>query len=371
MRILYLTEESISFSSALVRGGAIHVRNVVMGLRERGHDVHLIDWNEKAEFEFQHPVTPRTRFVDGALRTVRKALAVGRAVDPDVVISKTRKTYLAGLVVARSLGVPHVVHVGSSLDRPTDGVIDQIDNASFTTRLRLGHDGYFVVCEHIAAGLRRRGVEADRIYDVKNAVDTDRFHPATVPVPLDSVYRRHLDGLPEDRIRLGFIGGLHPYKGVRDLEAALSRTDAECRLIVAGEGPDRTLLERRCGERAVFLGAVPYEQIPALYHEMDVLVVPSHTEGLPRVVLEAQATGTPVVATNVGGIPEVVSDGETGLLCEPHRPDLLATAIDRLADDPRERERLGSNGRDAVVATYTWEAVYDRYERYLAQIVGR
>jgi glycosyltransferase involved in cell wall biosynthesis len=370
MRVLLLTEERISFTDALTRGGAIHVRNVARGLGERGHDTILIDWNPTAERTWQLSVSPRTRFVDGPLRTLRRAIAVGRTTDINVIVSKTRKTYLPGLLAARRLGVPHVVHVGSSLERPEAGPLDRLNVASVSARLRAPHDAYFVVCEHIAEQLENSGISADRIYDVKNAVDTDRFHPSTVPVELDDEFRAQLPAGPQT-LRLGYVGGLQPYKGLADLAAAMDRMSADCELIVAGDGPDRERLERKFGDSATFLGAVPYEQIPALYHEVETFVLPSHTEGLPRVVLEAQATATPVVATRVGGVPEVIEDESTGLLCEPRDPSGLAADLQRLADDSDLRSRLGDAGRGAVAQSYSWDALYDRYEEYLAAVVGQ
>jgi len=370
MRVLFLTEERISFSDALVRGGAIHVRNVVTGLRDRGHDVLLVDWNDAPESPVQRSVAPRTRFVDGPLRTLRRAIAVGRTADVDVVVSKTRKTYLPGLLAARRLGIPHVVHVGSSLDRPTAGIRDRLDVASLAARLRAPHDGYLVVCEYIADQLRERNVDPGRIFDVKNAVDTDRFHPDRIPVPLDDRFRDRLPPRSEATFRLGYVGGLQPYKGLDDLADALAAVDSDCDLVVAGDGPERDRLERRFGADATFLGAVPYEQVPALYHEFDAFVLPSHTEGLPRVVLEAQATATPVVATRVGGVPEVVDHGETGLLCSAGSPDDLAAAIERVIGDESVRERLGASGRRVVERSYSWPELYDRYERHLAAITG-
>ena len=368
MRVLYLTEEDISFTDAMVRGGAIHVRNVVTGLRHRGHDVTLIDWNDAPERPFQASVAPRTRFVDGPLRTLARAIVVGKRQSVDVIVSKTRKTHLPGLVAARQLGIPHVVHVGSSLDPPVGGLRRRLDLASFVARLRAPHDGYFVVCDHIGSQLRTRGIEADRIFDVRNAVDIDRFHPERVPISLADRFRDRIEQV-ETGLRLGFVGGLQPYKGLDDLATALERTTADWHLIVAGDGPERKQLERIYGAGATFLGPVPYEQIPALYHEFDAFVLPSHTEGLPRVVLEAQATGTPVIATRVGGIPEVVRDGETGLLCDSRDPIALANTLDRLAADGADRSRLGREGRAAVETDFSWDELYDRYEAYLERVI--
>lgn len=368
MRVLYLTEEAISFTDALVRGGAIHVRNVVTGLRERGHDVTLLDWNDDPERPFQASISPRSRFVEGPIRTVGQAVRVGSRRNVDVIVSKTRKTYLPGLFAARRLGVPHVVHVGSSLDPPVEGLLGRLDIGSVRARLRAPHDGYLVVCAHIGAQLRDRGVSPERIFDVRNAVDVDRFHPAVVPTPLADGFR---DEIPAtDDPVLGFVGGLQPYKGLDDLATALDRTTGDWQLLVAGDGPERTRLEGRFGQRATFLGSVPYEQVPALYHEFDAFALPSHTEGLPRVVLEAQATATPVIATRVGGVPEVIDDGDTGLLCDPHEPTDLAAALDRLAGDADERARLGRRGRAAVESEFSWPALYDRYEEALGAVIG-
>jgi len=365
MRALYLTEEAITFSGPLVRGGAIHVRNVVTGLRGRGHDVRLVDWNDDPERPFQHSVDPRVRPVEGALRTYRRAVAVGRETDVQVVVSKTRKTYHPGLLAARRLGVPHAVHVGSSLAPADDSLRSRLDATAVEARLRLPHDAYLVVCDHIADELRERGVRGD-VFDVRNAVDAEAFNPESgseASRAVGEVLDRY-----RDAFRLGYVGGLHDYKGVSDLADALGRVEADVHLFVAGDGPARERFERETGARATFLGAVPYEAIPAVYGAVDALVLPSHTEGLPRVVLEAMATETPVVATRVGGVPEVVDDGEAGLLCAPHNPDALGRAIERLAQDAELADRLGRAGRERVVESFTWKALYDRFEAALTSL---
>jgi len=225
------------------------------------------------------------------------------------------------------------------------------------------------VCDAIADDLVLLGIDRNQVFDVKNAVDTERFHPERVSVELDEAYQRKFDTLG-DEIRLGFVGGLQSYKGLDDLASALDEVETACQIVVAGDGPERKRLERRFGEQAVFLGAVPYEQVPAIYHRIDVLVLPSHTEGLPRVVLEAQATATPVIATRVGGLPEVVEDGKTGLLVDPRAPNRLATAIDKLGNDATYRAQLGRDGRRAVVESYSWQTMYERYERFLEKVVN-
>lgn len=372
MRVLYLTEEAITFSGTLVRGGAIHVRNVVEGLRERGHAVHLVDWNPAPERPYQHSVAPRVRPVEGAVRTLRRALQVGRREGVDVVVSKTRKTYLPGLVAARRLGVPHVPHVGSSLDAVAGaGALDRLDAGLFDLRLRAPHDAYLVVCQYLARQLHDRGVPENRVHDVRNAVDTDRFHPDADVIPPEGLERaREVAG---DGLLVSYVGGLHGYKGLFDLAAALGRCEADVTAVLAGDGPAREDLAgafREHGADAVFLGSVSYEQVPAVYLGSDAFVLPSHTEGLPRVLLEAGACARPAVATRVGGVPEVLVDGETGRLVEPRAPDALAAALADLAGDTGECARLGANARAAVVESFSWPELYDRYERALDAVVG-
>lgn len=372
MRILYLTEEPITFSGTMVRGGQIHVRNVITGLQQKGHEVHLIDWNSEPEKEFQHSLIPQGRFVLDPLRTVRHAYAVGVKSDIDIVISKTRKTYLPGLLAARLLGVPHIVHVGSSPRPISESFVDRVDNTSAVSRIKAPHDGYFVVCDAISRDLQELGIAEENIFNVKNAVNTTRFCPNHAPTEMDEEYRQQIEKHVDDEsFVVGFIGGLHSYKGLNDLSEAVRNIKSECRIILAGEGPERERLQEEIGDQAVFLGAVPYGQIPALYQQIDSLVLPSHTEGLPRVILEAQASGVPVIATKVGGIPEVIDDGKNGLLIQPRSPSELTTAIDKLANNKELRSSLADQGRQSVVKSYSWQDMYERYEQYLDDILGK
>lgn len=366
MRILFVTEEPIRFSGTMVRGGQIHVRNVVEGLRDRGHDVHLVDWNTDPDRPFQHSVEPRCRFFDGAARTFQQVVRVGRSVECDVIVSKTRKVYLPGLAAARVLSIPHVVHVGSSLDQPTRGVIEKVDAASFASRLRAPHDAYFVVCEGIKEDLRASGIDRDLIYDVRNAVDTTRFVPdPDVKLPVSA--RKRITS--SERPLLGYVGGITEYKGVFDLAEAVKRAETAPTVVVAGDGPARQQFEQVLGEQGLFLGSVDYEQMPAVYAAIDALVLPSHTEGLPRVLLEAGAAGRPPIATSVGGVPKLIHDGETGLLCPPHRPLALASRIDELFTE-FDPAKMGRRARELVTDEYTWEAQYDRYDSFLQEIVA-
>jgi glycosyltransferase involved in cell wall biosynthesis len=125
---------------------------------------------------------------------------------------------------------------------------------------------------------------------------------------------------------------------------------AGMKLVVAGDGPLRNLVPEA-------LGFVPHEELGELYDRAALVVCPSYREGLPLCVLEAMAHGKPVVASAVGGIPELVEDGVTGLLVEPGDVAGLRAAIERLLADPALRRRLGRGARARVAERCSWDRV--------------
>ncbi|HUH12415.1 MAG TPA: glycosyltransferase family 4 protein [Longimicrobiales bacterium] len=198
-------------------------------------------------------------------------------------------------------------------------------------------------------------------------------HPGTDPVR----FRPGAGGAAlRQRLALGdapvllSVCRLMPRKGIDTVLRALPevrRARPDLVYLVAGHGPDRARLEGLASERGLgdavrFLGAVPEDQLPALYDAADLFVLPVRTEegddeveGFGIVFAEAAAAGTPSVAGRAGGAPEAVRDGETGVLVAPDDPAALADALRRLLEDPAERRRLSEGGRRAAESYYTWE----------------
>jgi glycosyltransferase involved in cell wall biosynthesis len=138
------------------------------------------------------------------------------------------------------------------------------------------------------------------------------------------------------------------FKGLRD-------SGVDAMLCMVGDGPDRAGLERRAHElgimrQVLFLGY--QEEVSSFYAAFDALVLPSSNEGTPVSAIEALAAGRPVVATRVGGVPDVVRDGEDGFLVEAGETDELADRLERLARDPELRARMGRQGRERVLPRY-------------------
>ncbi|MGY6411711.1 MAG: glycosyltransferase family 4 protein [Alkalilacustris sp.] len=157
-----------------------------------------------------------------------------------------------------------------------------------------------------------------------------------------------------------FVGRLAAVKGVPLLLEAFARvraTNPEARLTLVGDGPDRTKLEGRAAglgltDAVRFTGYLDQDKVAAALAEADMLVLPSFSEGLPVVLMEALASRIPVIATQVAGVAELVRDGETGLLVPAGDVDSLADGLDRLLSDPDLCRRMGEAGREVVLARH-------------------
>ena len=170
-----------------------------------------------------------------------------------------------------------------------------------------------------------------------------------------------------------FAGRLVPEKGVKELLdafARMARTHPDARLTLMGSGPEEDALRERVqagalGEVVQFLGAVPHAEALDAIESADAFVLPSHAEGSPLSVTEALALGTPVIATRVGALPELL--GAAGLIVEKNDVAGLARAMVRVMEDRGLVEQLVREGRERIAARYTWPAVALAYERVFAE----
>ena len=173
---------------------------------------------------------------------------------------------------------------------------------------------------------------------------------------------------------LAFAGRLGPQKALGMALEAVAAVPGVT-LVVAGDGPDRVALERQARElgletRVRFLGSVSREQVLRLFRAADASVLSSAWENFPHTVVEALAVGCPVIATAVGGVPEVIREGENGFLVPANDVPALAAAIRRFFDDKELRERLAAAAPESV-AGYTEEAMFIRIEDELVRAAGR
>jgi L-malate glycosyltransferase len=222
------------------------------------------------------------------------------------------------------------------------------------------------------------GYDGRRISVIRNGLDVARFTSAGG----DASLRREL-ALPPDAPIVAMVSRLNPLKGVEDFLAAAARVAdrfEQARFLIIGDngttdGRDyRRELERHVARlglqgRVVFTGF--RLDVPRLLAEVAVCVHPSLSEGLPNAVLESMAAGVPVVATRVGGSPELVRDGVTGFLVPPQDPAALAKAIDELLSEPDRARRLGQAGRRRVAEHFSLERMVKDTERLYESLLTR
>ena len=189
---------------------------------------------------------------------------------------------------------------------------------------------------------------------IPNGVDTEKFSEKRY---------QHESGKV---IRILFVGRISYEKGLQYLLPAISRIDAhQYQLEIVGDGKFRSEVEKislKLGlcEKVHIRGWVPQRELPNIYQAADLLVLPSTSEGMPNVILEAMSSGLPVVATRIPGSEELVRDGESGMLVEKEDVDGLADAIEKLVSQPRLRWEMGQKGRE-IARGYRWEQIAMQY----------
>ena len=292
-----------------------------------------------------------------------------RRLRPHVVHSRNWATFDA-VLAARLARVPVVVHGEHGRDISDPDGLHALRNR--VRRLSTPLISRFVT---VSDDLRRWLVErvripASKIVHIYNGVDTTRFSPG----PGERVRARL--GLSVDQPVIGTVARLDPVKDQPGLLRAFAlavRQEPEAVLLIVGDGPCRPALEALAGSLGVrrsvqFLGE--RSDVPDLLRAMDVFVLPSIAEGISNTVLEAMATGLPVVATRVGGNPELVEDGTTGMLVPKEDPRALATALGAYLDDPALRNLHGKSSRERAVAVFDLQRMRRTYVDLYVGLAG-
>jgi glycosyltransferase involved in cell wall biosynthesis len=280
----------------------------------------------------------------------------------DIVHAHMPRASVPGTLIGRAAGVPVVIshEHGSSLERGKR--VRRILDRQIVAR---GSDVILAVSEWDRANLiRHEGIPPGKVAVFRHGIDAARCEQRAV-VEL----RRELGA--ESAPLIGAVGNLLPVKGHADLlmaVRALADRGLPVQCVIAGTGPEHARLTALIGElglagRVRLLGY--RSDVPALLRALDVVAVPSHSEGAPLAVIEAMAAGRPIVASNVAGIPELIADEIHGLLVPPREPSAIATAIERLLDDPELAARLGEAAHrrqrcelDLNVSVRALEALY-------------
>ncbi|MBF6327303.1 glycogen synthase [Nocardia transvalensis] len=388
MRVAMLTRE---YPPEVYGGAGVHVTQLVPQLR-RLCEVTVHCMGVPRPDAVVHQPDPTLYAANSALQMMSTQLRMAHAVGGvDVVHSHTWYTGLAGHLAATLYGIPHVL-TAHSLEPRRPWKAEQLGGgyrlSSWSERNAMEHaDAVIAVSE----GMRHDVLDAyptidpTRVHVVHNGIDAQLWYPGG-PAPADRDVLAEL-GVRTDAPCVAFVGRITRQKGVAHLLAAARDFDPDIQLVLCAGAPDTPQLESEVsaaveelarGRGGVFWvrEMLPTEQVRQILAAATVFVCPSVYEPLGIVNLEAMACGTAVVASDVGGIPEVVDDGTTGRLVhyDADRPEEfergLAEAVNAIAADPVLAEAMGAAGRARAIAEFDWSEVarqtvqlYDRIRK--------
>lgn len=310
------------------------------------------------------------------IRALVSLYRIMRRESPDIVHLHLLKARLLGGMAAKLAGVPMIVETfHGNLFR---GYYSRVMTWLLLKAERLIARGVMHRVVALSEGQKQELMEygicpPSKIRVIPLGLDLRRFAESS---RLAGELRTEL-GVPPHTILLGAIGRLVPIKGLTYLLSAVDRlrrsSKTDFRLLIVGDGPLRATLERQVSDLGLqdkvrFLGW--RFDLERVYADLDIVVLSSLNEGTPVCLLEAMAAGKAVVATEVGGVPELVDDGRTGLLVAPRNVEAMVQAIARYAADPDLRRRTGERGRESVYSRYDVSTLVANTTNFYLELVA-
>ena len=279
---------------------------------------------------------------------------------------------IEAVLAAKLAGVPAVIHSehGYEIDMFT-GL--PMRRRLFRRTVYAMTDAIFAVTRELCDfHARQAWIRPERMGVMYNGVDTQRFAPCK---ETRFAMRKEL-GLPAESFVIGAVGRLVPIKDHRTLlnaAALLSGSGIDVRVLLVGSGPERETLQSSAADslegRVCFAG--DSSRVPEMLNAMDVFVLPSLREGMSNTLLEAMATGLPVLATNVGGNPEIIEDNVNGSLFTPGDTQWLAERLNVLARHPALIHQLGTAARNHAIESFSLRRMLDTYRSFYLDLASR
>jgi len=340
------------------------------GFLQRICTMHGFDPDLKARLQIEGKIDVVGGTEDKLQFAVSRLARIMREFRPDIVHSRNWGA-IEAIPAARLAGVPVVIHSEHGYEVNTIAGLPLRQRVLRRVFYTMADAVLAVTRELSAFHARQAWIPANRVQVIYNGVDTNLFTPRRN----EGVLTRESLGWPPDAFVIGTVGRLTPIKDYGTLLRAavtLVRKGAEVRVIMVGSGSELSCLERTVDEstelqgRTLFAGAA--NNVPELLNAMDVFVLPSLSEGLSNTLLEAMASGLPVVATRVGGNPELVEEGRSGLLFNPRDADALGRVLLRLADVPALRRELGAAARRRVLDEFSLERMFSVYRELYVEL---
>jgi glycosyltransferase involved in cell wall biosynthesis len=347
-----------AFPPKWLAGTEIATYNIATYLARWGHEVHVItsldEGLPKASLEegfYVHRIFWRKIRFLGIISFWIKIFWHLKKIKPDIIHVQSVGIGIPGFLAKIVLKKPFVVY-----GRGSEVYLPLMFTNTISKLVLKNADAVIALTEDMKG-------EMQKIYDrdifvIPNGINLERFK---------NLSKGDIRGKGGKTIL--FVGTLCPVKGLTYLIEAMKITrdkNKDIRLMLVGSGEERVHLEvlikklklKKCVN---FIGKVPNEEVPEYMFASDVFVLPSLSEGFPNVVLEAMASGLPIVATNVGGLSEIIKDGENGFVVEPKSPKQIAEMVLMLLEDDELRERISKNNKKRV-KDYSLESVVARLE---------
>lgn len=384
MRIGVLTRE---YPPEVYGGAGVHVGSLVPQLR-RLVDVDVHCFGDQRGDARSYPVAPGLEESNAALQTLSVNLAMTDGVQGAALVhSHTWYANLAGHLARTLHGIPHVI-TAHSLEPRRPWKAEQLGGgyrvSSWVERTSYEHaDAVIAVSEGMRADVLDcyPSLRPERVHVVRNGIDPVRYHPVEQTSELERL------GVDPARPIVAFVGRITRQKGVEHLLAAAHAMDPAAQLLLCAGAPDTPGIAAETATAVAELAAtrpgvfwvrqmLPVETVRQVLSAATVFVCPSVYEPLGIVNLEAMACGTAVVASDVGGISEVVDDPVTGLLVpfDEHDPqafaDGLAARVNELLADPQRAAAMGRAGRARAVGEFSWATVAERTVDVYRSVLG-
>ena len=326
---------------------SLHTRRWVRGLREMGHRVDLITLIKEKD-DAVGGISLNAAGKWSYLTKIRKLKSLLRELNPDILHTHYASSY--GFLASFVKHPRKILSVWGN-----DVIVFPYSNSLFKAMVRrsLRKTHYIIATsQFLVQSVKRLNSNIEKITVIPFGIDPARFD-----------YHQRI---PTSEIKIGIAKSLRPKYGVDVLIRAfclLSKHYRNIELLIAGRGEfeskyKQLVKDLQLDERVKFLGFIDHDELPEFLYGLDIFAMPSVSDGesFGVAAVEASSTGLPVVATRVGGVPEVVMDNKTGFLVEPRNVEELADALKKLIIDSDLREKMGRAGRAYVKNNYRWES---------------